>query len=180
MVEVLAAGSRVAVGSFFVLSALAKFHGSGATVRATGALGIPTSLQLPLVRTLATLELTLGVLLLVSPVNQLAVLAATAAMVVLLTGALLALSRRAPTLSCGCLGDLGTGSHSVAVVRNCTLLVFVAIAALRPNAGGSWSYLLGAELAVLVAVGSEGLGTVRSVASYARRLEVRAEDPGVR
>ena len=74
------------------------------------------------------------------------------------------LNRQAPSLPCGCLGDMPGSDHRVGISRNVVLillLIFAGTGSHHPF--GLVGLSTGAELAVLVALATEGVYLVHSI-----------------
>ncbi|MDQ3822741.1 MAG: hypothetical protein M3321_05820 [Actinomycetota bacterium] len=171
-VELLAESCRAAVGLFFIGTGILKLVRPRVLDGALAALRVPSAVRLPASVALALGELLLGVVM-IAVAGPVVLLAAGIALAGF-SGMLGFLAKRAPQVSCGCLGELGTGAHSLGLVRNALLATLLVAAATAPsNALGVAPLAIGLQLALLVTVATEGLYVIRLV----RRTEGRAVHP---
>jgi hypothetical protein len=147
----------------FLASAVLKLVSGRTAATAAGALGVPEALRLPAVAALSLLELGAGAALIV--LHDLAAVAMSFVLVSALTVGLLGLRRRAPDLSCGCLGDQGTGDLTAGLARNAVLLALLALAALVPRTPTAWSVAASIELVFAVLIATEGIPLARGIAT---------------
>lgn len=156
-------GTLVAIAALFLVSGGLKLYRPTPARNALAVAGIPERLRRSVAATVAVLELVAALLLLARP----GAASAGAAGVMLLgfSGFLILLEVRAPDLSCGCLGDLGSGSHRAGLARNVALLAGLALVVSGAPKLDWMAVALGVQLAVLLAVISEGV----SVAAELRR-----------
>jgi hypothetical protein len=159
--NVIGGTAAATVGLSFVASAVLKFLAPGRAATAAETVGVPRSLARPAVLALSIVELGLAAALILLPSR--AVAAAAVATVGLLSVVLIGLRRRAPTLSCGCFGELGTGDQLGGLVRNALLLGLLAVVAVRPATPSAWGAAAALEIALLLAVGTEGVPMVRQL-----------------
>lgn len=147
--------ARAAVALLFLLAAAAKLAQPAATSAALGVLRIPDRHRTIVTRLLALVEVAVAASLLLVPSR--AALLAPAVMLLGFSGFLGYLASRRATVACGCLGDLGSRSHALGLIRNLCLLALLALAAGGDPVGTTpWSVLGGVQVAVLLIVVTEG------------------------
>ncbi|MBA3736859.1 MAG: hypothetical protein H0W90_16990 [Actinobacteria bacterium] len=162
MLTVLSAGCRDALGFFLVGTGLLKFWHPEASFPALGRIGIPERLHFPVLGAVATAEIGLGAVLVIT--QDRLVLVPIAILLAVFSSFLVFLDRRAPNISCGCLGDFGTGHHLTGVFRNIVLLGLVVIGAADGASMFSFSeFVIGFQIATMVLLVTEGISVVHLV-----------------
>lgn len=152
--------ARAAVALLFLAAAAAKLVRPAATSAALGVLRIPDRYRVTVTRLLALVEVAVAASLLL--VDSPAALVAPAVMLLVFSVFLGHLAHRGSSVACGCLGDLGSESHWLGLSRNLCLLALLALAAGGETARTTaWSVLGGAQVAVLLIVGTEGIYVIR-------------------
>jgi hypothetical protein len=160
------------VGAFLVASAALKLVRPAGAAEALQAARLPRGLAAPAARAVAVLELAVASALLAVPGG--AALGAAAALLVVFSGFLAYLAVRRPGTPCGCLGDLGSSDHRIGLGRNAALLALVAVAALGGAPGpDALAVAVGVQLALVVAVATEGIVLARGLRALTSGLEVR-------
>jgi hypothetical protein len=163
-------GARGAVGIFFIVSGSLKLLRPASTSAAVEVLGLGGRAASAGVVILALLELLLGAALVISRAWAILVLAVV--LLALFSAFLVFLRRAAPSVRCGCLGELGSGDHTLGLVRNALLVVLLALAYAASGDLDLPSLAIAAQLALFVAVVTEGgavlLDVVRLERSYGR------------
>lgn len=162
MIDAGFAGARIAAASFFVVAAVVKLVDPQSLTSPLAAIGFHGRGRVLMARLMPVVELAAGALLLAVPTRA-AVLPA-AGLLLVFTVVLFFLSTRAPTVECGCLGDIGTGSHSVGISRNIVLGACLGFAAFGATPEFSFpAFAVGLELVLLIWLSTEGVAVFRTV-----------------
>jgi MFS superfamily sulfate permease-like transporter len=163
-------GARGAVGIFFIASGSLKLLRPRSASTAVEVLGLGRRAATAAVVVLALLEVLLGTVLVVSRARV--VLVSAVVLLALFSAFLLFLRRAAPSVRCGCLGDLGSGNHALGLVRNALLVGLLALGFAASGDLDLPSLAIAGQLALLVAVVTEGgavlFDVVRLERSYGR------------
>jgi hypothetical protein len=159
------------VGVFLLASAALKLWKPASVAQALEAARLPSGLTAPAAIGVAALELAVASALFT--VAGTAALGAAAVVLLLFSGFLAYLATRRPGTPCGCLGDLGSTDHGIGLARNAALLALLAVAAMggapRPDA---LAVAVGAQLALLIAVATEGVALARGLHELSTELGV--------
>jgi hypothetical protein len=165
--ELWGGAAQAAVALIFAVSAATKLRNPSAAVEGLRVLGIRARIDALVVAPLVVVELTVAILLLtldgVAAVGP-AILALAA-----FTAFLAYLARNAPETSCGCMGDVGSNEHMLGIARNVILLGLLVFAWLGGAEHSLVTVGVGAQLALLIIVSSEGFATLRALHALTAR-----------
>jgi hypothetical protein len=169
-----AAGVAVsAVAIFLLASAALKLAEPMRVGQALQAAGVPSVLTGSAAIAVAVVELAVATTLLA--LSGGARLAAAAVVLLLFSGFLAYLATSRPGTPCGCLGDLGSTDHRTGLGRNVALLALLAVGAVggapRPDA---LAVAVGVQLAVAIAIVTEGTALARALRELSADLGVRS------
>lgn len=151
----LAAVARSAVAIFFLVAGVAKLVRPSPTSRALGVLRLPRRYRFVAAVALALGEITVGAILV--GLGGRAALIPPAIMLVIFTTFLGHLAYRRERTACGCLGDLGSASNSLGLIRNICLLGLLGVAAGTSAEVTPAAMLVGLQVTLLLIVLTEGL-----------------------
>ena len=165
--ELLGGAAQAAVAFVFAGSAAAKIRNATPAIEALRVIGIRGRLESRAVAVLVAVELAVAALLLA--LDGIAAVGPALLSLGAFSLFLAYLARHAPDTACGCLGDVGSSEHGVGMARNVALgalLVFAWSGGVEQTA---LTVVVGAQLALVIVVWTEGFATLRALHGLAGR-----------
>jgi len=157
----LAAVARSAVAIFFLVAGVAKLVQPSSTAQAWGVLRLPRRYRSAAAVALALAEMTVGAVLV--GLDGRVALIPPAIMLVIFTTFLTYLAYHREGTACGCLGDLGSASNLLGLMRNICLLGLLGVAAGTPAEVTPGAMLVGLQVTLLIIVLTEGLYVIMRI-----------------
>jgi hypothetical protein len=165
--ELWGGAAQAAAALVFAASAAAKLRNPAPTAEALSVVGIRGRVDSLVVVPLVVVELTLATLLF--SLDGIAAIGPA----ILALGAfslfLAYLARNAPDAACGCLGDVGSRNHGAGIARNLLLIGLLVFAGFAGVDQTALTVSVGAQLALLVTVSTEGVATLRALHTLSSR-----------